>query len=200
MFNGTYAVKVKRGRRRYQQIQEHVRYVAGSRRKEAQERHDRLVANITWLARIRKELGSAVPADETPYVDYSIFERYASELTPEQLTRALKYLKADFVPEKLYKVTWNGYRMVLEFSVLEWLLIRLAIIESAENKKKEGSIPTAYYGFLSNDDFFFDETRIRNPNGVNHTSWELVKQAKEEVKIPVHPQAPDSWWRKYFTR
>lgn len=186
----------KRGRRRYLEVQQRVRCIVA--RREEQERTFRHEATVmaTSMSLIREVLGLPTPEDEKQYIDPSILQ-YTS-LNRDYVEKALKYLNSDFTPAELYKLTAGGIGW--QRGIVDWLVIRHSIVEVLDGERSWGVIPSSYYGFPNNECFYFDET-VENPNGVNHTSWRKVKkpvakkveQASSELKLPVR----SSWWKRW---
>jgi hypothetical protein len=179
-------IRPKRHRRRYNDIRAHVRYVVQRRKEQevAKLEHEaclraQSIESITYMVLVKQTLGLPLTEEETQCNKPELFDLLPVDPRPN-IVQTLKYMSADFTPDKLYHVwekCWYGYP-----TIRAWFAVRWAIIEVVEGRQKYSTIPAVYYSF-ENGDFFFDPSRVINPEGQNFMTWKLLPAPK-----PVRPR------------
>jgi hypothetical protein len=194
-------LRVKRARKRYKEIAATVRQKVEFRQAQEREIRRNAVVTATTMALIKNHLNVELTDEERAYLDEKLLAQYSEDTKQEWLDLALKYLSPDFTPDKLYRIWERNYH---PDTLYDWLCVRWAIVRVVEDRLSWGSIPSNYYGFESNDDFFFDTDLVINPKGQNHTSWKLTD--KGQAALVQSTQAPpppvqekmkprDPWWK-----
>jgi hypothetical protein len=191
---GGATIRPKRNRQRYNQIRYQLKGTI-ARRLEEQAALDKVtIETATFLATIRHALNLPLAEDEAKWVDYSILKQFPMTGSPAWFTQALKYLSPDFTVEKLRPLI-RRYSFT-HITLVDWLMVRWALVEVLEGRAHYDAIGSDFYGFLDGE-FFFDNTKVVNPKGHTHTGWKLVQsEVKERPDFPsntIEPEFPN-WW------
>lgn len=216
MFNGTHTVKVKRGRRRLNEIRWNTQRMIRNRQEHERWVNRRMCKLITFASMIQEVLDVPITDDMRPYIDMALVER--SGMTRDYVRQALKYLRPDFSIEQLLATCQTKSN---EDSVEDWIKVRWGIVRFVDGNDRHGwgVIPSDYYRFDDADFCFTDE--VVNTEGHNHTKWKRViihqaspidpyfeeknvqfpsELAETAVSASAAPAQDASWWRKLFHR
>lgn len=181
-------IKPKRGRLRYNQIRDKVRYEAKKRR--AQQEYDALhhACGLATLVMIKKALGGTLLPEELE-ADLTYFSHQGDALTWAK--KAVRYMDPRYRNEFLDSTLPDGFLIELP----QWLNWRYHLIHQIETGVPDYHAP--WNG--SHGDYGIDHTLVKATHS-DTRKWRLFKDAPV-IEHPNQPLAREetSWWES-FTR